>query len=50
MRKAINVLLVILRNLQGVNTVKFVIIVLRDLIIIVFGLISVLVGKIINGF
>lgn len=50
MRRENNVLLVILRNLQGVNIVQFVIIAWRGLIIIAFGLISVLEGKIINGF
>jgi len=50
MRREINVLLVILRNPRGVNIVQFAIIVWRDLIIIAFGLISVLAGKIINGF
>jgi len=50
MRKVINVLLSILRNLLGVNIVQFATIVSRDLIIIAFGLISVWGGKIINGF
>lgn len=50
MRKAINVLPVILKNLLGVNIAQFVITVSRDLIIIVFGLISVWGEKIINGF
>jgi len=50
MRRAINVLPVILRSLLGVNIAQFVITVSRDLIIIAFGLISVWGEKIINGF
>ena len=50
MRKVINVLLVKLRNLREANIVQFAIIVSRDLITIAFGLISVSVGKTINGF
>ena len=49
-RRIINVARANLINLQGRNIAQLAIIVLRDLTIIAFGLINVLVGKIIVGF